>query len=63
MPAQLHVFFMVLQAAWYEQYRHAKNHDTYTRWKYAFSTSTGVPGLLAFVVGIFWLGHIVFWTQ
>ncbi|SPE24694.1 membrane hypothetical protein [Candidatus Sulfotelmatobacter sp. SbA7] len=54
------VAFMVLQSMWYETYCHSPDHSTYTRWKYALSTSLGLTGLLSFVIGFIWLGDNLF---
>lgn len=54
------VLFMLLQALWYEEYCHSPDHSTYKRWKYAASTSLGMMGLVAFVLGFLWLAHNLF---
>jgi len=54
------ILFMALQAAWYEEYCHSPNHDTYTKWKYALCNTLGIVGLLAFAVGVIWFAQNLF---
>ena len=51
------IMFMVLQSYFYEQYCHSPDHSTYTRWKYALSTTLGWTGLIALILGFGWLAR------
>jgi len=54
------VAFMGCMAYWYEEYCHDQNFNSYKRAKYAFVITSGVLGLIAFVLGIIWLSAILF---
>jgi hypothetical protein len=54
------VAFMILQAIWYEQYCRSPEHDSYKGWKYAFSISLALVGLIAFALGFLWLAANLF---
>jgi hypothetical protein len=54
------IFFIGLQAFWYEEYCHSENHNTYNRWKYATIVWLGFTGLLAFAVGVVWFAGFLF---
>jgi len=49
------ITFITMQTYLYEQYCHAQNRDTYTRWKYALNVSFGWTGLLSGILGFWWL--------
>lgn len=53
------VLFMVFLIRDYEDFQHAPNHDSYTRFKYVRNQALGFSGLVCFCVGYAWLIFIV----
>jgi hypothetical protein len=54
------ILFLASMTYWYEQYCCSKEFESYVRWKYALVITSGVMGLVAFVLGIGWLSAILF---
>jgi len=54
------ILFVFLQTYFYEEYCHSPDHSSYTPLKYAISSSFGITGLIAFVIGFARLGIHLF---